>query len=241
MLPCGTFNKDYSEDIAIVRTRAQWVLLIAFLAILAVLPFIIPSDSFLAWANIAMITLVAVLGLQLLTGYCGQISIGQAAFFGVGAYTSAIFTSQLGLHFLIGLPAAIIVTGMVGLVFGLPSFRVKGFYLIVSTLAAQIIISWFFLNATPLTKGIMGLDVPVPALGGMVFDTEAKIYYIIMPVTALMTFFALNLARTSVGRSFIAVRDNDLAANIMGINVFYTKLLAFSICCVNCNMIPLLF
>jgi branched-chain amino acid transport system permease protein len=121
----------------------------------------------------------------------------------------------------------------VGLIFGLPSLRVKGFYLAMATLAAQFIITALIVNIRPdITGGIHTLLVPSPKLGSFVFRTSQSMYYIIIPLTILMTFFAKNLVRTGVGRAFVAIRDNDLAAEVAGVNVFRYKLLAFFICSV---------
>lgn len=230
--PCGTYDESYAEDMAIVRTRLQWILLIAGLILLFSLPLFL-SGRWLNLFNLIGISLIAVHGLNILTGYCGQISLGQAAFMAVGAYTSAVLTTKLGFSFWAALPCAALVAGIVGLVFGLPSLRVKGFYLAMATLAAQFIIPAIIANPLePLTGGVHSLKVPPPAIGGIVCRTPQSMFYVIIPIAVLMTFFAKNLARTGVGRAFVAIRDNDLAAEVQGVNVFTYKLLAFFICSV---------
>ena len=174
--------------------------------------------------------MIAALGLNILVGYCGQLSIGHAGFIAVGAYTSAILTNRFEMPFLVGLISAGIVAGVVGIIFGLPSVRVKGFYLAITTIAAQYIIIWV-INHWGLTGGFEGISVPYASIGGLVFDTDVKQFYLVMVIVVLAVFFAKNLARTKVGRAFIAIRDNDLAAEVMGINVNYYKLLAFFIGC----------
>jgi branched-chain amino acid transport system permease protein len=173
------------------------------------------------------ITLIAVFGLHITTGLCGQINLGQAAFVAVGAYASAVLTSRLGLPFLVALPCAGIMAGAVGLIFGAPSLRIKGFYLAMSTLAAQFIIVW----AVTKLFGAAAMSVPYASIGGFVLDTDTKMYYLIIALTLIAGLAALNLARTRAGRAFTAIRDNDLAAEVMGINLFYYKLLAFFIGC----------
>ena len=121
-LPCGTRNYDYAEDMAIVRTKTHWVLLIAFLAILFTAPQYL-GGTWLSLFNLIGITLIAAIGLNILVGYCGQLSIGHAGFIAVGAYTSAILTNRLELPFLVGLISAGIVSGLIGIIFGLPSVR----------------------------------------------------------------------------------------------------------------------
>jgi branched-chain amino acid transport system permease protein len=120
--------------------------------------------------------------------------------------------------------------GAIGLIFGIPSVRVKGFYLAITTIAAQFIIIWV-INHWGLTGGFVGMRVPYAAIGGFEFKSESSQFYLIMAIVVLCTFLAKGLARTRAGRAFIAVRDNDLAAEVMGINLFYYKMLAFFIGC----------
>ena len=228
--PCGVYNETYAQEFTIIRTHWQWAILILGLIFLFTLP-IYSSGFILSIANRMGITLIAVLGLAILSGYGGQISIGQSAFMAVGAYTSAILTGQLGFSFWAALPCAILVTGVVGLFFGLPSLRVKGFYLVMATLAAQFVIPWVIAHvAVEVTGGTLGLRVPPISLGGRTFLSQASLFYLIMPLTLGATYFAKNLARSGIGRAFVAIRDNDLAAEVMGINIFRYKLLAFFIC-----------
>lgn len=230
MLPCGTRSFHYEEDIAIVRTRAQWGMLIAFLIILFTLP-LYGNVYILSILSMAAIVLIAVQGLNLLTGYCGQLSVGQAAFVGVGAYITAILTTRFGVPWLAALISAGLGAGLVGIIFGLPALKIKGFYLAMTTLAAQFILDWCFLHLREWTGGVSGLGVDNASIGGIVFASEQSKYYLIMIITFVMVFFAKNIARTRVGRAFVAIKDNDLAANVMGINLRFYKLLAFFLCC----------
>ncbi len=229
-LPCGTPNYTYDQDMAIIRTRLQWVLFGFFFLLLATFP-LYGSRYQLSLVNLAGITLIAATGLNILTGYCGQLSIGHAGFMAVGAYTSAILTGRVGLPFLVGLIGAGIVAGLIGLVFGTPSLRVRGFYLAISTIAAQFIILWIITHWSALTGGFLGMKVPYASILGFTFDTETSQFYLIMTVTALCVFFAKSISRMRVGRAFVAIRDNDLAAQVMGISLFYYRLLAFFIGC----------
>jgi len=228
-LPCGTRNYNYAKDMAIVRTKTHWLLFIVFLALLFTAPLYF-GNYWLGVCNLIGITLIAAIGLNILVGYCGQLSIGHAGFIAVGAYTAAILTNRLELPFLAGLVCAGLVAGFIGLIFGIPSVRVKGFYLAITTIAAQFIIIWV-INHWSLTGGFTGIKVPYASVGGFEFRTESSQFYLIMVIAALVTFFAKNLSRTKVGRAFIAVRDNDLAAEVMGVNLLYYKLLAFFIGC----------
>lgn len=152
---------------------------------------------------------------------------------GVGAYSYGLFVTKLGLPFLAALPLAALVTGLFGVIFGLPAVRVKGFYLLVTTLGAQFIIVWLIIHLRDLTGGMMwGLSVPNVTVFGYELDTDIKKYYLLMTCVIFMTFMAKNISRSRLGRAFIAVRDNDLAAEVMGVNLFYYKLIAFFTCSV---------
>jgi len=229
-LPSGTRNYNYAEDMAILRTKTHWVLLIGLLVFLFTAPLYL-GGYWLGVANLIGITIIAATGLNILVGYCGQLSIGHAGFIAVGAYTAAVLTNRLELPFLVGLICAGLTAGLIGLIFGIPSVRVKGFYLAITTIAAQFIIIWVINHWSAVTGGFVGIKVPYASIGGFVFRSEASQFYLIMSIAVLCTFFAKNLARTRIGRAFIAIRDNDLAAQVMGINLFYYKLLAFFIGC----------
>jgi len=229
-LPSGTFNQSYAQDMAIVRTRAQWVLLIAFLAFLFTCPLFF-SDRILTMLTIIGITIISVHGLNILTGYCEQISLGHAGFMAVGGFTSGILCAKLGWSFWAALPTAALMAGMVGIIFGLPSLKIKGFYLIMATVAAYFIIMWFILQLHDVTGGIFGLAVPRPEIGGFVLKSKSSYFYLVMVIACLATFLAKNIVRTRAGRAFIAIRDNELAAEVMGVNLWAYKLLAFFIGC----------
>ncbi len=225
--PAGEFDESYATDMATIRRRWQWIVLCLFIAAVYLLPFY-ASQSTVALVNRIAISIIAVQGLNLLTGYTGQISLGQAAFMTVGGYISALLTIHLGWSFLLTLPMAALGAGLIGLLFGLPSLRVKGFYLAMSTLAAQFIIPWFTRNAFPnILNGAQGINVPVPVIFGLEFNTPQKYLYLTITLLILTTILASNAARSRMGRAFVAVRDNDLAAELMGISPFKYKLQAF--------------
>ena len=225
--PAGDFDTSYASDMSTIRQPWQWLLLFAFILALYTLPFY-ASQSVVSLVNRIGITIIAVQGLNLLTGYCGQISLGQAAFMTAGGYISALLVNYLGWSFFAALPAAALGAGLVGLFFGLPSLRVKGFYLTMSTLAAQFIIPWFTRNAFPdLLNGAQGLNVQVPVLFGFEFNTPQRYIYITLTVLILTTVAAYNISRSRLGRAFVAIRDHNLAAELLGINLFKYKLQAF--------------
>jgi branched-chain amino acid transport system permease protein len=229
-LPCGTRNYSYAEDLAIFRTRTQWVLLTAFLLFLFTVPLYL-GNYWLGVVNLIGITLISATGLNMLVGYCGQLSIGHAGFMAVGAYTSAILSSKLGVPFPVAFLCSGLMAGAIGLIFAIPSMRVKGFYLAITSIAAQYIIIYVIDHWTAVTGGTNGISAPYASFGGFVFDTEIKQFYLIIGIAVICIFLAKNMARTRLGRAFIAIRDNDLAAEVMGINIFRYKLLAFFIGC----------
>lgn len=228
MRPNGTFDVRYEQDTSIARTRAHKAWAIAGLVLLVAFPLFAGAH----WTSVLSIiafVVIAVQGLNLLTGYCGQISLGQAAFMAVGAYTSALLTARMGLPFLLAVPLSGLSAGIIGLVFGLPALRVKGFYLAMSTLAAQFIIQWL-IKHLGVTGGTTGMVLSGPTVGSLSIESAAGRYYVMVVTAVIMVFFAKNLVRTKVGRAWLAIRDNDLAAQMMGVNAYYYKLLAFFIC-----------
>jgi branched-chain amino acid transport system permease protein len=178
------------------------------------------------------IAVVSVHGLNILTGYCGQISIGHSGFMAVGGYTSAILCAKLGWPFWLALPCGALSAGIAGLIFGLPSLKIKGFYLIMATIAAQFIIIWFIIQLRGITGGTDGLLVPKATIGGLSLNTKTNYFYLVMGFACLATVTAHNIVRTRAGRAFIAIRDNDLAAEVMGVSLWSYKLQAFFIGCV---------
>jgi branched-chain amino acid transport system permease protein len=225
--PAGEFDISFARDMATIRRGWQWLLLFVFIAALYALPFY-ASASTTALVNRIGITIIAVQGLNLLTGLTGQISLGQAAFMTVGGYISALLVGKLGWHFAAALPAAALGAGVVGLIFGLPSLRVKGFYLVMATLAAQFIIPWFTRNAFPqVLNGTQGLNVAAPEMFGIKFNEPAKYIWLTLTVLIPSTIVAHNVSRSRLGRAFVSIRDNDLAAELLGINLFKYKLFAF--------------
>lgn len=235
--PCGTFDSNYGQDLSIVRTRFQWIATILGAVLLFIILPAAGSISILSKVNIIAIYIIAALGLNILTGYCGQLNFGHAAFVAVGAYISAMLMTHLHWNWWITIPFSALGTAFIGLIFGLPSLRIKGFYIAVTTLAAFFIIMFALEHGGDLTGGINGISVGSILkedirIGGFTFsmDTDRQFFFIIMAFLAVMTFFAKNIVRGKLGRAFIAVRDNDLAAELMGIDIFKYKLIAFAVC-----------
>jgi branched-chain amino acid transport system permease protein len=229
MIP-GDFSQSYERDIAIFRTKTQWVVMVIGLAIMLTFPLFM-SNYWLSLFNFIFVTVIAVLGLHLVTGLCGQISLGQSALMCVGAYTVGVLSVKFGISVWACLPLAGLVTGLIGMIFGAPALRVKEFYLAMSTLAAQFIIVWVVSHLEEWTGGQLGMYVPPATIGGFSSASPSNLFYIGFILTIVMIAVAKNIQRTRVGRAFIAIRDNDIAAEVMGINLFRYKLLAFFIGC----------
>ncbi|MCI0710350.1 MAG: branched-chain amino acid ABC transporter permease [Chloroflexi bacterium] len=242
MRPSGVYSTDYIEDQAIWRTRVDYFWTVFFAVVALSLPLFSASGVFgelgvrfvpetlLGILTDGGILLISIVGLNLLLGYTGQISLGQAAFMMVGAYSSAVLTRQASIPFIFALPIAAVVTGLVGLVFGLASLRVKGFYLAMATLAAQFIIPWAissYRGDFVRLGGDTGLTVDPARILGIELNTNLEEYYLVLVVAIVMWILARNMVRTRLGRAWIAIRDNDLAAEQLGINVFRYKVLAF--------------
>lgn len=226
--PAGEFDTSYAQDMATVRRPWQWVLLVGFILLMAAVP-LWGNAYIVSTVNQIAYTVIAVQGLNILTGYAGQISLGQAAFMLVGGYVSTLVATQLGLTVFLAIPIGALGAGLVGILFGLPSLRVKGFYLVMATLAAQFIIPWFTRHAFPSLLGGSGgrIDSPVPHLGQFAFDEPRSYVLISLAALLIATVLAHNLERSRLGRAFVAIRDNDLAAELLGVNLFSYKLRAF--------------
>ena len=228
--PCGTFDDTYQKDIAIIRTPAQWAITIAALIALLVLPRV-TSGYVMTTVNLIAISVISALGLNILTGLTGQISLGQGAFMGVGAYTLMMLMNHADISFWVALPCAMVSAGVIGIVFGLPSLRIKGFYLAMATLAAQFIIPWIIVNIRPdITGGTSTISIEAPSFFGARLSSQSSIYYVIIFFTVAVIYLTRNLTRSKIGRAFVAIRDNDLAAEIMGLEVFRYKLISFFVC-----------
>lgn len=227
--PCGNFKESYQEELTIFETDFGRLWLIIGLALLfGVIP-LISSTYMLYILNTMGIYAIAAIGLNILIGYTGQISLGHGAFFGVGAYAAAILATKASFPFVLAVPTAGIATAGVGIIFGLPSARLKHLYLLIATLAGQFIIEYVLVQWESLTGGAEGIVVMGATLFGIDLGNDRTFYYVIFVCFVVMTWIAVNLVRTRYGRAFIAIRDNDRAAEGMGIPIFRYKLLSFAI------------
>jgi len=229
-LPSGVYHETYRADNAWWQTtfvRAKMALLV--LLLLVGLP--LAGNYPLSIANVIGYTILSALGVQVLIGYCGMITLGHAAFIAVGAYATAIGMLRYGLPYSVSMALGAILAGLWSVLFGLPSARVKGFYLIMTTMAAQFVTVDFIITHYVSRVGGRGHYFSLPpgtiTIGPWVIDTELKVYYLMIGLVTLCTVGMANLLRTRVGRAWIAIRDNDIAAEMMGVNVVRYKLLAF--------------
>ncbi len=231
----GIFHEKYREDMAIFQTPFIKFWIAGLFLFLLAFPWISgPFNKVLNTNTIYLMNLIGIYiigahGLNILTGFTGQISLGHGAFMGVGAYASAIFTLKAGLPFWVALPLAGLVAALVGMVFGIPSLRLKGLYLAIATMAAQFIIEYAMRNWTGLTGGSAGLVVESPSFFGIVLDTDRSYYYLIYVIVIAATIYTKNITRTRPGRAFVAIRDRYLAAEVIGVNVWLYRILSFGI------------
>ena len=223
----GAAKQSYRDDAALFDTRVQrgWLLTLA-LALVA-FPFM-AGEYWLYLACLIAINVASACGLNILTGYTGLVSLGQAAFMGLGAYTVAILETRLGTPFALNLLAGGVVAMLGGILVGIPSLRVKGLYLAISTIAASVLAHFLFANLA-ITGGTTGLSVPPARFFGVALDTSFRLYWLIVPVAVLMLLGAANLFRTRIGRAFIAIRDRDISAEVLGIPLLRYKLMSFGL------------
>ncbi len=227
---CGVFHSSYAADMRLFPLPLTRWTMVGIAALFFVLFPLVANDYFLNVANLVFIAAVGAIGLNILVGYTGQISVGHGAFIAVGAYAGAIAVTRWGMPFWIGLPFGGLVAAVVGAFFGIPSLRIKGLYLAVATLAAQFIIEWLIIHVTWISGGAEAtITVPKASFGPWRLDTPTEQYFLNLVVVSLAILFAMNLVRSPVGRAFVAIRDRDVAAEIMGINLFRYKLLAFAV------------
>src|SRR5262250_422910 len=227
-MKCGGFRISYRGDERIFDTAWPIVGVVILVGALALVPRF-AGTYWLDVLNRIRIAIIGALGLNILVGYTGQISIGQAAFLAIGAYSTAILEVKLGLPFYLAIPAAAALTSAFGLVFGIPSLRLRGLYLAIATLAAYFITTYVIVHWESMTNGVLGFNVPPARLFGIALDSDARIFYLIFALVIPATLFTKNLFRTKVGRAFIAIRDRDVAAGVMGVSLYRYKLLAFVI------------
>ena len=236
----GQFKTSYAEDQQIFPIRQDRFAMIALLVVAFV---VVPLTANQYWLSAILtpflIFALATMGLNILTGYAGQLSLGTAAFMAVGAFAAYNFVLRVpGMPILVAFVLAGICAALVGIVFGLPSLRIKGFYLAVATLAAQFFVVWalvrfpWFSNYS--SSGVITAQKMV--MFGIPFETPVEKYMITLTIVTLLALAAKNLVRSATGRAWMAVRDMDVAAEVIGIRPMRTKLLAFAVSSFYCGI-----
>ncbi len=241
----GQFKVSYAQDQQIFPIRQDRI---AVLALLAIAFFVVPAvgSQYLLTAIFIpfLIFSLAALGLNILTGYAGQLSLGTAAFMAVGAFASYNFVLRIpGIPLLLAFAGGGTVAALVGILFGLPSLRIRGFYLVVATLAAQFFIIWFLYKVGWVTNYSSSGVITAQQMEilGYKFTTPASKYLLVLSIVTVMALAAKNMARGNVGRSWMAVRDMDVAAEVIGIRLMRAKLLAFAVSSFYCGVAGALF
>ncbi len=241
----GQFKSTYAEDQQIFPIRQDRLAIAALLLVAFVAVPLFANQYWLsAILTPFLIFALAALGLNILTGYAGQLSLGTAAFMAVGAFMAYNFVLRLPW---LGVIPSFILAGLcaaaVGIVFGLPSLRIKGFYLAVATLACQFFVLWAIQRIGWITNYSASGVITAQKIEilGYVFDTPARKYVLTLAIVAVMALLAKNLMRSETGRAFMAIRDMDVAASVIGIPMMKTKLLAFAISSFYCGVAGALF
>lgn len=221
------FKTDYRQDIRLFQHEGQVFWYGLLVAILLAAPWLF-GNYWLSQLTFVLIYAIAGLGLMVLSGFTGLPSIGHAAFLGVGAYVEALLAAR-GWPFPVSMVAAAALSGGVGLIVGLPALRVKGIYLSVATLAFGFIVEEVLVRWESVTGGNEGISVVAPRLFGLSFATPTLFYFVSLATCLLATLATLNLLRSATGRAFIAIRDSEISAQSMGIDLVRTKALSFVI------------
>lgn len=226
----GVFKTSYAADTALMplpNTRIGAAL--AGVIFLAVLPLVL-GEYGISICNLILIAIVGAVGLNLLVGYTDQVSLGHGAFMSVGAYAAANLVVRLDMPFWVAIPAGGLMAAFIGTLVGIPSLRIKGLYLAITTLAAQLIIEWTINHVSWISGGAQStILMPPPSLFGYALKQQWQIYFFLMVFVIIAMVGAANIIRSRIGRAFIAIRDQDIAAEIIGINIARYKLYAFAI------------
>src|SRR5438128_11575693 len=204
---CGVLKTTYEADMALYPLPiARWTVGVLAVLFFLVVPMTV-HEYYLSLANLVWIAIIGALGVNILVGYTGQISIGHGAFMSVGAYTAANLAVKLGLPFWITLPAGGLMAALIGALVGVPSLRIKGLYLAIATLAGQLIIEWTINRVPALSGGAQSsIEVDRPSLFGVSFNTQGHLYFFLLFFAVLAIVATLNLVRSRIGRAFLAAR-----------------------------------
>lgn len=224
----GDAVSTYTADEAIFRTNTQRFWMVILLAALISFPFI-TSPYLLFLACLVGITVISATGLNILVGLTGLISLGHGGFMGVGAYTAVWLANTYGMSLALSMPLAGLLTAVVGIFVGLPSLRVKGLYLAIATMAASVILHFIFVHWEPVTGGNEGMNLQHATIFGIDLNSDFRMYVVVVPLAIIAVLGQRNLLRTRIGRAFIAVRDRDISAEILGVSLLKYKLMSFGL------------
>jgi len=244
-MPTRPLLTRYEDDLKLFPDRWNKIGIAIAIPILLAYPFV-ASSQWLTVGNLAWVTVVGSIGMMMLTGFSGQISLGHAAFLALGAYTTAILGEQLGLPFWMGIPVSGFVAAAVGLAIGPFALRLEGLYLAIVTLGLLFLVNHTLHSLPELTHGSIGISVPMhtwfPAdgspdpmgtfakplvLGGLTVSFEQKLYFFFLAIAIVATYLGVNVQRSNTGRSMMAVRDHDVAAAVMGVHPARAKVISF--------------
>ncbi|MGE5842011.1 MAG: branched-chain amino acid ABC transporter permease [Deltaproteobacteria bacterium] len=220
-------KRDYYEDVQFFSSGVTLFWFIALIAFLALFPFLF-KNYYVYVANYMAINVIVAIGLNILVGYTGQISLGHSGFFAIGAYGTLALMLKVGLPFVLALSAAALATALFGFLIGLPALRLEGPYLSIATLGFGLTITRV-IGRVEFFGGRQGLHAPELTIGPWHLNTDRDFYYLLITLTVILTVAARNIIKTKVGRAFIAIRDADIAAETMGVNLMYYKTLAFAV------------
>ncbi len=220
-------KRDYYEDVQLCTSGVVLFWLAALLVCLAIFPFVATSYT-IYMANFMAINVIVVIGLNMLVGYAGQVSLGHAGFFAIGAYGTVILMTEVHLPFIPALLLAGLIAAAFGFLLGLPSLRLEGPYLAIATLGFGLTITQI-IGRIELFGGRQGLHTPDLMIGPWKLESDRDFYFLLIPITILLALAARNLTKTKVGRALIAIRDAEIAAETIGVNIMGYKTLAFAI------------
>jgi branched-chain amino acid transport system permease protein len=220
-------KRDYYEDVQLFSSKVVIFWFTVLIALLYLFP-LFADNYYIYVANYIAINIIVVTGLNLLVGYTGQISLGHAGFFAIGAYGTVTLMAKASFPFLLALPCSALIAACFGFLLGLPALRLEGPYLSIATLGFGLTITQI-IGRMEIFGGREGLHAPDITIGSFVINTDKEFYFLLITLTILSLFFIRNLLKTRVGRAFVAIRDADIAAQTMGVNIIYYKTLAFAI------------
>ena len=229
----GPFKTSYNHDIRLFADGYQACRYAALVALAVGLPFVL-DDFLIGEVTGVLIWAVAGMGLMLLTGHAGQVSLGHAAFLAVGCYAHAILMDRFGLPFLASFALAGVLTGIVGVLIAIPVFRLHGIYLAIATLALSMLVEDFIVLAEPWTGGVIGLTAPTITIAGIDvdrFSSPDRFYWLCLSIVLMITLGYRNILRAPLGRAFLAIRDSEVSAQAMGVRLAWTKAAAFGLSC----------